>query len=84
MNVCPFKKYKDILGVPRTGLHSYRVFDTAVVDYILTILVSIVTTYLTKIPLVVTTIIWLILGVILHILFGVETNTTKYLNFVCK
>ena len=83
MTFCPLKKFKDILGVPRTGTHSIRFLDTAVFDYILTILVSCITTYLTSIPLVLTTIIWLLLGIILHILFGVETNTLKYLNISC-
>jgi len=82
-SMCPFKKFKDVLGVPGTGAHSIRFLDTAIVDYILTIIVSIVTTYFTSIPLVLTTLFWLILGIILHILFGVQTNTVKLLNIKC-
>jgi|TARA_Y100000389_G_scaffold195060_1_gene225897 hypothetical protein len=84
MNVCPLKKYKDILGIPRKGAHSLRLLDTAVVDYILTILLAILITYITTIPLVITTIISFILGIILHIIFGVETNTVKFLGIKCK
>ena len=40
-------------------------------------------TYMTKIPLVLTTIGILILGIIMHYLFGVETNTLKYLGITC-
>lgn len=29
-------QYKDIFGAPRTGAHSYRVFDIAIVDTALT------------------------------------------------
>ena len=50
MNICPFHKYKDILGVPNTGVHSFRFLNTAVFDYVLTIIASIITTYFSKIP----------------------------------
>lgn len=81
---CPFEKYKHILGVPNKGVHSYRFLNTAVVDYIMTLLAAILTTYWFQIPLVLTTIFWFIAGIILHILFGVPTNTTKYLGIHCK
>ena len=32
-----FCKYKDILGKPGEGVHSYRLFDIAVIDVVLTI-----------------------------------------------
>ena len=84
MNICPFHKYKDILGVPNTGVHSFRFLNTAVFDYVLTIIASIITTYFSKIPLVLTTIFWLVFGIVLHMIFGVETNTIKYLNLTCS
>lgn len=84
MNICPFSKYKNILGIIEKGVHKYRFLNTAIIDYILTIITACVTTYFSKIPLVLTTIMWLILGIILHILFGVQTNTLKYLGIICK
>ena len=84
MNICPFSKYKSVFGFPAQGVHKYRFLDTAIVDYILTIVASCITTYFSKIPLVLTTIMWLILGIVFHILFGVETNTLKYLGITCK
>ena len=36
---CPFK---DIFGKPREGPHSYRIFDVAVVDTVLTVLLALV------------------------------------------
>ena len=81
---CPFEQYKHILGVPKKGVHSYRFLNTAVVDYLMTLLAAILTTYWFQIPLVLTTIFWFIAGIILHILFGVPTNTTKYLGIHCK
>lgn len=80
---CPFKKYSQIFGIPNEGAHSYRFLDTAVVDYILTILLAFFLSYMTKLPLVITTILSFLLGIILHILFGVETNTLKYFGIKC-
>jgi hypothetical protein len=84
MNVCPFSKYKNFLGIPLQGIHKYRFLDVAIVDYILTIVLSGITANFTNIPLVLTTIMWLIISIILHTLFGVETNTLKYLGIICK
>ena len=75
------KRYKDIFGKPNEGIHSYRFMGTAIVDYVATILLTVIFTYLTNIPLVLSTIIVFVLGIVLHILFGVSTNSTKYLGF---
>lgn len=74
-------QYKNIFGAPRTGAHAYRFLDTAIVDFLMSIIIAIIITYITKIPLVLTTVAVLITGTLAHILFGVETNTTKYLGF---
>ena len=79
VNICPLSKYKDIFGKPRTGIHKYRFFDVAIIDVIGTIIIACIITYITEIPLLMTTSSLLKLGFILHIIFGVETNTTKYL-----
>ena len=81
--MCIFSKYKDIFGEAGKGVHSYRFLNTALVDYLLTILGAILLTYLTDIPLVLTTIGLLVLGLILHYLFGVNTNSLKYLGITC-
>lgn len=83
MTFCPFKKYSDIFGSPRTGVHSYRFLDTALVDYIGTILLAILFTKITKVPLVLSTILMFILGILFHVLFGVNTNVVKYLKLSC-
>ena len=80
----PFKKYKDIFGKPGTGIHKYRFLGTSISDYVLTIFLAVAISYFTKIPLVLTTILAFILGIILHIIFGVETNSTRYLGFKLK
>jgi len=72
-------KYKDIFGKPFEGPHKYRFLDTAIIDYLFSIIGAIVLTYFTHIPLVLTTITVLLIGIFLHVIFGVPTNTTKYL-----
>lgn len=81
---CPLSKYKNLLGIPGKGFHSIRLFNTPVVDYLLTMIAAIVTSLTTKIPLVLTTILWFILGIILHILFGVQTSTLTFMGIKCK
>jgi len=80
---CSLKKFSDIFGKPRTGIHSYRFLDTAIVDYIGTILFAIIFTKITKVPLVLSTILMFVLGIILHSIFGVQTNTLTYLGISC-
>ena len=82
--MCIFKEYKNIFGLVGKGVHKYRFLNAALVDYVLTILGAILLTYLTDIPLVLTTIGLLVLGIILHYLFGVNTNTLKYLDITCS
>ena len=80
---CSLKKFSDIFGKPRTGIHSYRFLDTAIVDYIGTIFFAIIFTKITKIPLVLSTIFMFVLSIILHSIFGVQTNTLTYLGISC-
>jgi hypothetical protein len=79
MNVCIFSKYRDIFGKPNTGVHRYRIMDVAMVDYIMTIIGAFILSYLTYIPVEITTIFLFLSGIILHIIFGVETNTSKFI-----
>jgi len=83
MSLCPFKKFKNKLGIPGKGIHRYRFLNTAIFDYVLTIIMAFVTTYLLHTPLVLTTIAWFILGICMHVLFGVETNSVKKLGLGC-
>ena len=81
---CPFVQYKNIFGLPNEGVHSYRVFDLPIIDYIGAIIIALIITFMTKIPFELVIIIVLIIGVICHYLFGVETNLMKYFNIQCK
>ena len=80
---CPFKQFRDIIGKPGTGIHSYRFENTAIVDYFVTILLAMLLTKVTKIPLVLTTILLLVLGIVFHMLFGINTGSVKFLGLSC-
>jgi uncharacterized membrane protein YcaP (DUF421 family) len=73
---CP---YKYALGIPGKGIHQYRFLDTAILDYIGSILIAMIITKLTKIPLVLTTIGVFVLGIILHMIFCLKTGTEVWL-----
>jgi len=74
-------KYKDLFGISGKGVHAYRFLDTAVVDYLGTILLAAILTKYTRIPLVLSTILMFIIGIVLHVLFCVPTGATRYLGF---
>ena len=76
MSLC---KYKDALGIPNQGLHSYRFLNLAIVDGIMTFLAAILLSYFFKISLLYTSIFLFSLGIILHRLFCVRTTIDKLL-----
>jgi Na+/melibiose symporter-like transporter len=76
MNLC---KYKNLLGVPNKGIHSYRFMGVAIADVIMTIICAIIISFFLKKSLVYTCITLFILGIILHRLFCVRTTIDKLL-----
>jgi ABC-type spermidine/putrescine transport system permease subunit I len=76
MNLC---KYKNILGVPGKGVHSYRIFNIAIVDVILTLIVAYIIAYIFKKSFFWVSVIVFLLGIFLHRLFCVRTTVDKLL-----
>ena len=72
-------KYKDILGKPGKGVHSFRIFNIAIVDVLLTILAAYIMSIFTNYKLIYTLIFMFILGIISHRLFCVRTTIDKLL-----
>jgi hypothetical protein len=72
-------KYKNILGKPGTGLHSYRFMNIAIVDVLLTLLLAFVISYYTKYSFLYVSITLFILGILIHRLFCVRTTIDKLL-----
>ena len=62
-----------------SSLRSVRFEKTALFDFILTIIGALILTKMTKIPLVITTVLLLVGGELIHYMFGIQTNTIKYL-----
>jgi fatty acid desaturase len=76
MNLC---KYKNSLGEPGKGIHSYRFMNIAIVDVIMTLIGAFIISYLTKQSFLFIALCLFILGIILHRLFCVRTTIDKLL-----
>jgi len=72
-------KYKDALGKPEKGVHSYRFMGLAVFDVISTFVVAFIISYYTKYSFIYISIFLFVLGIILHRLFCVRTTVDKLL-----
>jgi hypothetical protein len=72
-------KYKDSLGKPNTGIHSYRFMGVAIADVIMTLLGAMLISYFTKYSFLIVSVFLFILGIILHRLFCVKTTIDKLL-----
>lgn len=72
-------QYKNIFGAPNTGVHSIRLFNIAIVDVILTVIVAIIIAKLTKTNFLIITGLLFIIGIIMHRMFCVRTTIDKLL-----
>jgi len=77
-------KYSALLGIPGKGLHKYRIFNIAIVDVLLSILLAIAIYYLLKyldykVKFYYILIFVFLLGIILHRIFCVKTTIDKLL-----
>jgi len=75
-NLCP---YKNLFGEENTGVHSYRIFDIAIVDFTLTIICAYLIAKFINKDFKIVLLILFILGIILHRLFCVRTTVDKLL-----
>jgi uncharacterized membrane protein YcaP (DUF421 family) len=82
--MCIFNEYRHIFGKEKKGIHSYRLFNFAIMDIIFTIIGSIILTYFLKINVFILFIILILLGILLHYLFCVETTLNLYLYTLFK
>jgi hypothetical protein len=67
------------LGIVNTGIHSYRIFNIAYVDVIMTIVGSLLLAWAMKWSYIKTIIGMFILGIIVHRMFCVRTTVDKLL-----
>ena len=72
-------KYKNAFGQPNVGLRKYRIFDIALFDTSVVIIIGIIISYFTGFKLWKTLAILFISGIIGHRLFCVRTGVDKLL-----
>ncbi len=72
-------KYSNLFGEPNKGIHSIRIFNIAIVDVLLTILVAHLASEFFKVSFILVLLILFVLGIILHRLFCVKTTVDKLL-----
>jgi len=73
-------QYKNIFGKVNEGLHSYRIFNIAIIDVLLTILLSfIIYLFIPKFNFIYILLAIFIIGIISHRLFCVSTTIDKLL-----
>lgn len=77
MNLC---KYKNLLGMPSKGIHSYRIANIAIADVIMTIIGAyLISLYYKTYSFWYILLFLFVLGIILHRLFCVDTTIDKLL-----
>jgi hypothetical protein len=75
-------KYKDILGVPERGVHSYRMFNFAIMDVIMTIIASFIISFIFRVSFLWSFVLLFIFGEVLHYIFCVPTTFMKVFGLV--
>lgn len=67
-------QYKDVLGIPKKGIHSYRLFNIAIVDVLLTFILAYFIYFFTKFNYWIILISLFIIAIFLHRLFCVNST----------
>ena len=67
-------KYKNMFGEPRTGLRKYRIFDIAILDTVVTVLIVYILCWIFNWSFWPALAIILVLGVFVHKIFCVKTG----------
>jgi hypothetical protein len=75
----PLCKYKNLFGEPREGLRKYRIFDIAIFDTLVVILIGAVISFVTKVNIWIVLIVLFLLGILAHRLFCVRTGVDRLL-----
>ena len=76
MSLC---KYKNYFGEPGKGVHSYRIFNIAIVDMMMTLIGALIISYLSGIKFIWSALGLFLIGILLHRVFCVRTTLDKLL-----
>ena len=74
-----FCKYRDILGIPKQGFHSARLFGFAANDLIGTVVIVLAIAYFNKLNYINTLLITFLFVIFIHRLFCVNTTLNMML-----
>lgn len=78
-------KIKHFFGNPKLGIHSYRLFNIAIIDVLLTIFASLIIKYFfQKLNLFIINLFLFSLGIFIHYIFSVETTINKLIKRFIK
>lgn len=77
--MCLLKRYSKIFGEVGKGVHSHKLLGIILVDNALTIMLAALIAYFTKIPFPLVIIATYLASIVIHYLFGVPTQTLRYL-----
>ena len=72
-------KYKNALGEPKKGVHSYRFLGVSIMDVLMTLIGAAIISYFSGYSFLYVAIFLFILGIFLHRLFCVRTTVDKLL-----
>jgi len=72
-------KYRHIFGKENEGLHSYRLFGIAIVDFAMTVIFAFIISYYFNYNIIFIFILLMLLAIVLHYIFGVNTTINKFL-----
>ena len=73
-----------IFGKENEGVHSYRLFDIAIVDLIMTIILGIIISYFTKINVFLIIFLLILFSIYIHYIFCVESKFVKLFKNLSK
>jgi hypothetical protein len=73
----PLCQYKDLFGKPRDGLRKYRMFDIAILDTAVVIIIGLIFSWVTKVNIWLTLAVLFLSGIVVHRLFCVKTGLDK-------
>lgn len=72
-------KYKNFLGEPNKGVHSYRFLGVAIMDVIMTIIGAYVISLITRFNFIYILLGLFLLGILFHRVFCVDTTIDRFI-----
>lgn len=72
-----FCKYKNLFGKPNEGLRKYRIFNIAIMDTVVVIIIGLIISYFSGYNIWLTLAVLFISGIIAHRVFCVRTGVDK-------